>query len=185
MKPTKVWFWLAVALQVLILLGMVGRHAYTISTGRSIMLKTAPIDPWDIFRGEYVRLHYEISALNSDKVPMEGVPYKSGQAVWVTLREGKHGKPFWTAVAVSDKRPVTGPGDLAVQGIVEWYFPPTFHARSNLQLRYGIEQFYVPTGEGRNLERRSADMTVEAVVDRFGGAALRRVFLDGREIRWQ
>ncbi len=176
MKPNKVGFWLAVVLQVLILLGMVGRYAYTISTGRPIMLKTAPIDPWDIIRGEYVRLNYAISGLNFDKVPMEGVPYKHGQLIWVTLREGK---PFWTAVAVSDKRPVTGPDDLAVQAIVEWYGPST------LRLRYGIEQFYVPAGEGRDLERRRAELTVEAVVDRFGRAALHRVFLDGKEIRWQ
>jgi uncharacterized membrane-anchored protein len=184
-KPNKAWFWLAVAFQVLILLGIVGRHAYTIATGHPIMLKPAPRDPWDVIRGEYVSLSYNISGLNPSEVPMEGTPYKPGQPVWVTLREGK---PFWTAVAVSNKRPITKPADLAAQAIVEWYITSAPVVRQprlpTLRLRYGIEQFYVPEGEGPDLERRWADMTVEAVVDRFGRAALHRVFLEGKEIRW-
>lgn len=41
----------------LIILGvMVGIPEHRLRTGREMLLKTAPIDPWDFFRGDYVVL---------------------------------------------------------------------------------------------------------------------------------
>lgn len=205
------WFWLAVALQVLLLLGMIGRHAYTLQTGTPVRLKTAPVDPWDFLRGEYVRLNYEISGLRPEKIPMQGLPYQRNQLVWVTLKQAD---PYWVAVAVSSRRPQAGSGEVVVQARVEWYHdepspapprdpvpptdappqppsetrPPTQPEPDSwprLRLRYGIEQFYVPQGQGIELERRQAEMVVEGMVDRFGRIALKRVYLDGKEIVWQ
>ena len=181
-------FWLAVALQVLILLGIVGRHQYTLATGTPILLKTAPVDPWDPFRGDYVRLNYEISSLTKDKVAMTGSPYRRGQSVWVTVAKGQE---FWSAVAVSDKRPAVQNGQVALRAIVEFdnsaWDPAPGEPRTMPQLfvRYGIEQFYVPEGEGKDLETRQRDMTVQALVDRFGRAALHKVFVEGKEIQWR
>jgi uncharacterized membrane-anchored protein len=183
--PNKRWFWAAVALQILILLGLIGTHLYTRFTGAPVLLRTLPVDPWDLFRGEYVALRYEISELSPEQVPMTGIPYRRGQTVWVTLRKGD---PFWTAVAVSPERPATGPDEIALRGTVEWYAeawvngPEAQPARTFI--RYGIEQFYVPEGEGARLQQQP-HLTVEALVDRFGRAALHRVFLDGSEIRWR
>lgn len=187
MRSARSWFWPVVLLQVLLLLGMVGRHVYTLQTGAPVTLKTAPIDPWDFLRGEYVRLNYEISALNPEGAPMQGIPYRPNQRVWVTLAQGN---PYWSAVGVSDRRPETGPGQVAVIATVDWYndFNETAPAGERpiprLRLRYGIEQFYVPEGEGVKLEQRSGEMVVEALVDRFGRLALRSVFLDGKELDW-
>lgn len=203
----KRWFLLAIGVQLLILFSLIGVHSFTQMTGEPVMLKTAPRDPWDPFRGEYVVLSYEISRLEVGTIPMEGEPYVRGQRVWVTLAEGN---PYWTAVAVSDRRPQTTAGQLAVRGTVEWMSegwgpvpgepidrpnperpgdekPVEWRERmpGELFLRYGIEQFYVPEGEGPGLERPEAELTVEALVDRFGRIALRKVFVDGKEIRWQ
>jgi len=185
----KLWFALAVALQVLVLLGMVGRHTYTLQTGAPILLKTAPVDPWDIFRGEYVVLGYEISSLHSNAVVMEGGPFKRSQNLWVVLQPGD---PFHTPVRVSANRPTDlAAGQVALKGRVEWVniwdgatgreLPA---GEMQLQMRYGIEQFYVPQGQGRDLETRLEQMSVRALVDRFGRAALSNVYLDGEEIRW-
>lgn len=180
---TKRWFWLAVALQVALLLGMVGRHAYTLSTGEVIVLKTAPVDPWDYFQGEYVRLNYEISRLDPSEVTMHGTPYTHNQTVWVTL---KPGNPYWTADAVSASRPPAGDGTVVLRGTLEsvqdW---PGAPQPMEIWIRYGFERFYVPEGEGRKLEERQGDMTVEIKVDRFGRGALSKVFLDGKEITWR
>lgn len=196
-------FWAAVALQILILFGMMGVHGFTLATGEPVLLKTAPVDPWDMFRGQYVRLTYEISRIEEGSIPMEGAPYQRGDRVWVTLQQGD---PFWTAVAVSDRRPVTAAGQIAVRATVEWMHegwevpaepvgedrPRPADGREvprrmpgELRLRYGIEQFYVPEGEGLDLERQQEQMTVEALVDRFGRIALHKVFVAGREIRWR
>jgi len=182
----KLWFTLAIVLQVLLLLGMVGRHTFTLRTGVPVMLKTAPVDPWDYLRGEYVTLNYEISRLNPRTVVMEGTPYKRSQALWVTLQPGD---PYHTAVRVSPNRPTDlAAGLVTLQGRVEWvddWDGGPDNPVGTVQIRYGIEQFYVPQGQGRDLETRLEQMSVRALVDRFGRAALSKVYLDGEEIRWQ
>jgi uncharacterized membrane-anchored protein len=175
-------FWMAVALQVIILLAMVSMHGYTLLTGEPVMLKTAPIDPWDPFRGEYVQLNYDISQLDA-ALPMEGYPYRSGQQVWVTLRRGE---PYWAAVAVSDRKPATGPGEVALRGRIRWIDGPEEGQQAGrIFLSYGIEQFYVPEGQGRELQGQMVEMAVQAVVDKGGRAAIRSVFLEGEPIEWR
>ncbi|HEY3366040.1 MAG TPA: GDYXXLXY domain-containing protein [Symbiobacteriaceae bacterium] len=182
-------FWLAVAVQILILFGLIGVHSYTLVTGSPVLLKTAPVDPWDPFRGDYVSLNYDISRLHPDALPMTGLPYQSGQEVWVTL---KAGNPYWTAAAVSDRRPAVTGGGIALKGTVQWYSEqytappggPSPVRPAELMIRYGIEQFYVPEGEGQKIQDQRPDISVEAMVDRFGRAALHKVFISGKEIQW-
>ena len=178
-------FWWAVAIQVAVLLTMIAVHGYTLATGRAVTLKTAPVDPWGYLTGRYVSLSYEISHFKEAELPMEGAPYKRNQTVWVTLQEGD---PYWTAEAVSAHRPALSPNQVVLRGTVTaaWqpYATPGTKSSWEYNLHYGIEQFYIPERE-KLLEQRGADFTVEALVDSFGRAALHRVFLDGREIRWQ
>ncbi|MFA6177031.1 MAG: GDYXXLXY domain-containing protein, partial [Phycisphaerae bacterium] len=50
-----------VILQVILLAYMAGQRENVLRTGKTIYLRTVPIDPRDLFRGDYVRLQYEIS----------------------------------------------------------------------------------------------------------------------------
>lgn len=187
MTPKRL-FWLAVAVQILVLTGMMSIHGFTVATGQPVRLQSVPVDPWDLFRGEYVILAYDISQFEPGQFPMEGTPYKRGQTVWVKLREGGPTATA-TAVAISSRRPAVGPGEVAIKGRVEWYqeahkdywgsYP------GDLRIRYGVEQFYVPQGEGPGLERERERLIVEVKVDRFGRAALSRVFRGDEEIRWR
>jgi len=182
MRSKRWLFAAAIALQVLLLLGMGARHTYTLQTGRPIRLETAPVDPWEMFRGQYVALNYKISQLQEGQVTMVGAPYKRGEKVWVTVRPFDQ---YWEAVHVSRQLPDVG-GWVALQGTVQWYGDAMGPGgQPQVSIRYGIEQFYVPEGEGPALEDRQHQVTVEAVVDRFGRAAMKRVFVDGKEINWQ
>ena len=49
------------ALQVVALAYMAAEREWVLRTGRTIYLRTAPIDPRDAMRGDYVRLSYQIS----------------------------------------------------------------------------------------------------------------------------
>ncbi|HYF96359.1 MAG TPA: GDYXXLXY domain-containing protein [Symbiobacteriaceae bacterium] len=172
----------AVVLQVLLLLGMGARHTYTLQTGRAVRLETAPVDPWEIFRGQYVALNYKISQIQGGEVPMIGAPYQRGQRIWVTLREGD---PYWVATGVADQRPDTAANEVAMQATVQYWMDSGIEGRPQVNLRYGIEQFFVPEGEGPPLEQQRLRISVEAAVDRFGRAAIKRVFVDDKEIQWR
>lgn len=185
MTPKR-WFWLAVALQILVLGGMIGTHGFTVVTGEPVRLQSVPVDPWDLFRGEYVTLSYEISRFEPGTFPMEGAPYKRGQTVWVRLRDGL---PAATALSVSAERPAAAPGEVVLKGRVEWYHEghsdPWSSYPGELMIRYGVEQFYVPQGQGPGLERDREQLIVEVKVDRYGRAALSKVFRNGEEVRWR
>ena len=56
---------LVAALWLAILGGMVAINEHTLRTGREIVLKTVPVDPRDLFRGDYVTLRYDISRLQA------------------------------------------------------------------------------------------------------------------------
>ena len=57
----------AATLQVLVLAYMAGEREWVRQTGQNIFLRTAPIDPRDAMRGDYVRLNYAISSVPSSR----------------------------------------------------------------------------------------------------------------------
>lgn len=189
-------FWAAVALQVLVLAGMIGMRAYTLATGTRIRLQTLPLDPRDPLRGDYVNLRYEISELRSDRLELAPWSYRRDDVIWVVLAPGQ---PFWRAVAAGPRPQTPGPGQVQVQGRVrysgDWPDPPApgrpppDHPPPPVLRRvgvaYGIESFFVPEGEGRKLERPQVRLEIEVAVDRFGRAAVARAFVDGQELRFE
>lgn len=174
-------FWAAVGVQVAILLGMIGLHGYTLLTGQPVILQGAPLDPWDPLRGEYVALHYAISELEAT-LPMAGWPYNAGQRVWVTLRQGD---PYWTAVSVSDRQPEGAGDEVALRGRIRWIDPGEGRRPGRIAVDYGIEQVYVPEGQGRALEGQLVELDVQAAVDRNGRAVIRALYLEGEPIVWR
>lgn len=198
MSRRSLYFWTAVALQVLVLVGMTGIRAYTLATGTRVLLKTLPLDPRDPFRGDFVRLRYEISELHADQVRLTEHEYREGEAIWVVLEPGA---PYWRAVAAGPERPAAAPGQVVVRGQVRYYatwpepLPPDAQRSGRerqpereahrLGLEYGIESFFVPEGEGHKLERPEVQLEIEAAVDRFGRAAIARAFVEGKELKFE
>ena len=86
-------------LMTLVLGYMVESRATILKNGMEIRLKTAPVDPRDLLRGDYVILNYDISSFPTSKVngtkPAEG---KLGN-LFVRLSPGADG--FWTVAEAS------------------------------------------------------------------------------------
>jgi len=57
-------FIIIVLFQVLLLAAIIAYRQYWVATGERVLLGTEPVDPRDIFRGDYVTLNYEISSLD-------------------------------------------------------------------------------------------------------------------------
>jgi uncharacterized membrane-anchored protein len=168
----RILFYGAVAIQLALLLGMIGREAYTTSHGTRIMLKCLPVDPRGLFRGDYVILNYEIS--RPELAALKGMKeHYRGEPVYVTLR--KNG-PFWSATGVYATLPTLAGEETFIKG--------RFSAGD--QVEYGIESFYVPEGKGRAIETRGRSQTLnlnaEIALDRFGHGVVTQIFLDGRAV---
>ena len=57
-----------VALQLVFILGLVAYKEVTLRFGTEVMLQTVPVDPRDLFRGDYVTLRYGISTLERSRI---------------------------------------------------------------------------------------------------------------------
>jgi len=161
----------AVLVQVLILAAVPGQKMYTLLTGRTVVLRTAPVDPYDIQSGYYVALYYEISRFSSvpGSVAFEG--QADGTPLYVVLRQGDDG--FWQAESVHQARPDVPPDRVVIKG-----------RKSCGSIVYGIEVYYIPEAARGTIEddlrRHARDVRIEVKVDRFGRAALVRLLIGDR-----
>lgn len=178
-----------IVLQTVALLGMVGMKQYTLSTGVPLVLKTQPIDPRSLFSGDYVRLNYTISQLPLDS--LEGVKdFQRGDTVYVVLKKGED---YWEPVSLHHSYPVAVAEQAVIKGKVEFvnnqrWQNPSFglpqEAVKSINVKYGIENYFVPEGEGRHLERPKPGETVSirVVVDKYGNPAIKAVLINGAEL---
>lgn len=180
--PSKYWALLsAVALlQIGFLAKMAFDRVSLIKSGREIALQVIPVDPRDVFRGEYVILGYDISQLPTPPETGRGDSYARGQTVYVTLQQDPTGA--WASKAVT----TTYPADVAVsevvmKGTVRSRFQRTAEGDNAIAVRYGIESYFVPEGNGDSLEQTVRDKKIHAIVavGRDGTAALKGIIIDG------
>ncbi len=142
-----------------------------LASGTEVVLKTRPVDPRDLFRGDYVRLGYEIGTLPKRLVP-DGLVLAEGETVVLRLRLDPAGAE---PLAVGRDLPPAGPGEALIRGRVlsSW--------SDDIRVAYGIETYFVPQGTGLAIERApAADVVVVAAVGRDGQAVLKRLLVDGK-----
>jgi uncharacterized membrane-anchored protein len=56
------------ALQLVILVGMIAVRAIPLVTGQIVLVKVQPVDPRDLFRGDYVILSYDFSRISPEGI---------------------------------------------------------------------------------------------------------------------
>jgi uncharacterized membrane-anchored protein len=155
-----------------VLAAMVVDRALLLKSGREIVLPIVPVDPRDLFRGEYVRLGYEISTVPA--MLLVGPAPARNSAFYVTLAKNPQGG--WTPVRVAAARPdETDPDRIVLRGRSRFTFP------ASTWVLYGIESYFVPEGQGRRLEAlaREGKMAARIAVDGRGNAAIKGLIIDG------
>ena len=153
----------AVAFQVVVLAGMVAKAAMPLWTGTEIRVKTIPVDPRSMFRGNYARLRYEFGTLPDGALnEVEGL--RVGEVVYVSLEQGEGGD--YVFAGVSMERPADG---ICLRGRLVRNSPP-------LRVKYGIEAFFAPKERALKLESDLRDGgTAVLMVTDGGRAALKDV----------
>lgn len=177
---------LILAVQIAALLGMIGMKQWTLNTGVPVVLETAPIDPRSLFSGDYVRLNYTISSLMLN--PLAGdKDFKRHDTVYVVLQIAQ---PYATPVSTHHQMPQLASGQVALKGEVEYASDTHWNQQTrqlepakSLNVHYGIENYYVAEGSGRELERPAdnAKVSVRVAVDRFGNGGISAILLNGKE----
>ena len=169
---TAIRILIVVALQTLALAYMIYDRQTMLNAGRVVTLKVVPVDPRDVFRGDYVTLNYEISRLDTTKLDGDDT-FASGDKIYVTVvaQEG-----VWNAVALGRSKPFAVQGGVAIRGDVQ------YADSSTVSVTYGIESYFVPEGTGRAIEEeaRKGELSVDAAIDPQGRAAIKALRRGGQ-----
>ncbi|MBF2049101.1 MAG: GDYXXLXY domain-containing protein [Elainella sp. C42_A2020_010] len=188
--------WLPLLFQTGLILAVPAQDAYTYVAGRQITLQTAPVDPYDLLRGHYQTLGYEIS--RSDELRalpggewFEQHQFKAGRFYLVleapatettteTATETTPPKP-WQPVRISATRPTNlAANQVAIQGRTNRYG----------QISYGLETYYMPEAQ-RNALNSDISQTqdrqafvVDVKVDGSGNAVPISLWVKQRNYRF-
>jgi uncharacterized membrane-anchored protein len=151
MNKASHWiFAVAIGLLVSVVGGLILYQEYVLTTGDTTILATRPIDPRDLFRGEYVILRYEIESDERVRTVAQDLPDNAD--VFVFLVEDEQG--IARVVSASAQSPRASDVSLWIRGRVQ-----------NGLVRFpAIEQFYVPEGSGTPIERLGSGIHVTVVL---------------------
>ena len=163
---------IAVAAQLVILVAMIAMRAIPLVTGQTVLVKVAPVDPRDLFRGDYVILSYDFSRVSHEEI--DGLSDKErgswkkleGRTVYVPLVPDSNGVHMRAGKATV----VKPPAGLFLKG----------HMKRYGSMEFGIEAYYVQEGTGRRYEQaiRDRHLSAELAVTSSGQAALRGLRID-------
>jgi uncharacterized membrane-anchored protein len=169
-----IFFAAAVAAQVAVLASMTLSHARDVREGTRVTLRVVPVDPEDLFRGQYVRLDYGHSRLDTTRL-WEGPPAVEGGEIWLRL------EPLnaeWTPTAARSMRGEPKPGAVWMRGDCERIWQNT------VRPRFGIEEFFVREGRGPEIEQavRQGAVFAEVAVGDDGKPTLTALIVNGQRI---
>lgn len=166
---------------VLISLIMIISKEWTLSSGTVVVLDTIPVDPRDVFRGDYVDLRYTIGNIELSKMYSDIEKPMEGQRVYIVLEKKQK---FWDAKKVLKNIPTDG--SIAIQGrIINVY-------GNNIRMRYGIENYFMPEGRGKDIEElinqknsnSLSRVSVEIVVDKNCKPLIRNILVDDKPYKF-
>ena len=163
--------------QTLALGAMLSERISILRSDVVLTLKAEPIDPRDIFRGEYVILRYKISQYTAPKA----LDFQKGAELWALLK--RDGEDWSIDRIVADRPASFEPTDAAAAIRIESL---NILLRTDEKIVYrvgfGLERFYVPEGQGRELEKLIGEdrLTIDAAIGPNGGAGIKALRIDGR-----
>lgn len=169
MNKRTLIFAAAVVLQLAILLGITAKKGYTRVMGREVVLKVVPVDPYDILKGYYVTLGFEISRPSAF---LDASKLQPGDVIYAIVEKQEDG--LWTPVAMEQALPQDlPPTRAALRGT--W---------NGLRFTYGIEEFSIPENKrtviADDLNKNLNNARVDVKVDANGDAALLRLRIQDR-----
>lgn len=170
----KILIGMAIGFQLLVLLFMAGEREWVMKKGEVIYFRTRPVDPRDPFRGDYVRLDYEVNHIHTNYVAMGllsgDVQLERGRKVYAELKRDEDG--LGIVKKLTGDKPPEG---LFVKGRTDY----VYSGSPFVAVKYGIEAYFVQQGEGKKIEAGRVrgevrvPLDMEVAVGRGGMAVLK------------
>lgn len=167
-------------LQTVILGTIIQSRASILSNGVEVLLKTAPVDPRDFLRGDYVVLNYDISTVPVQTVS-GGIPAEPGErTLWVRLKKQPDG--FWSVSESSFQALPPQPETVILRS--KPFYSGGLAAGDSIRVEYGIERYYVPEGQGKPIEeaRNDGNVAIAVRISPEGRAQIRSLLVDGKPV---
>lgn len=154
-------FWIVLTLQVVLILAVPAQAVYTQMNGRSLVLQTAPVDPYSLFQGYSVTLGYDISNsqnllnlpgwkdIEAKRKPERQLSADDASSkLYVILQApadaGSRPPKPWKAVAVASSRPHNLPANqIALQG-----------SDRQGRIHYGLETYFIPEDQRDDINQQ-------------------------------
>jgi uncharacterized membrane-anchored protein len=146
---------LLILCQLLVLGFMAGKREYIRAYGTEIYLRTAPIDPRDPFRGDFVRLRYPMSAIRLAQTRGTVKQHRNEKdyPVYAVLQAGADG--IQVLNYLTDEQPVEAAPFIKGYITNDWNLISWAAWNANaIHVRYGIEQYFVEQGQGLAMEEQ-------------------------------
>ncbi|MDR1731860.1 MAG: GDYXXLXY domain-containing protein [Synergistaceae bacterium] len=159
---------LVILLPLAVLLTRPATSALVLALGKEIRLPALPVDPRDIFRGDYVDLRFNIEEIPVEQADptllrrLKEEKEKTGDAAlsseWVYVALAPDEKGIYRPVRVTE---TPSSEEICIRGRVELSYD-----QSELYIDYGssLKRFYVKENTGFDLERAGWAGNLEALV---------------------
>jgi len=175
----------AVTFQTAILTQMVWAQITLLRSPTEVVLESAPVDPRDLFRGDYVILDYAITSFETGEIPIdETLDYDDDAYVVLEIT-----RPYATPLRVLAAYPDDlGDNETAIKGRVSWIendFAGQECTRCPvIHLSYPLDSYFVPEGTGTEIEqyRNERALGVIVALNKEGDAAIKGLMMDGEKI---
>jgi uncharacterized membrane-anchored protein len=144
---------LACSAPVLILLSMCILPLYTLLNGEQLILQTKPLDPSDLFRGDYVILQYEAEEVPIklvDEAVVKGLQDKWGELEVYVLMEKKDG--VHTPIKVTLEKPAKG---VFLKGTFN-YTDKDNNGQEIAFIQYNLDNYFLEDNMGTEWEKASS-----------------------------
>ncbi|MBT3205708.1 MAG: GDYXXLXY domain-containing protein [Gammaproteobacteria bacterium] len=159
MNIKKLLTTLAILFQIISVASIAITKESILLSGKQITLQTAPIDPRDIFKGDYVKLKYNLSSIPVHQLEKEIKKHglKKGQKVYLTITTDQYG------LGHAEKLYLNPPdNNIYLTGHVTSHWPYKNYQpdseddfnknKQPVSMKFGIEQYYVEQGQGKVME---------------------------------
>ena len=167
-KRRKLALLAVVSVQLAVPLGLAGLAEADLAFGDEIKLKAQPVDPLDVFRGNYVVLSYDISRLQVRD------DFSKGERICAALFQsapGVYGARWAYHYPPASEREICGRTRHDVR------------AGESVDIEYGIETYYASAERAREIEDSIARGRLYVVVDLDddGSARIERLEVDAAD----